>query len=146
MFPAKGEKLQSVYSFPNEFNRYQTFNDLFAHELEMLVSAETQMIAFFPDLRKAQTLTSSRLPFLLRCRAVRINGRCWCRCSKGSVSLLPVPVSRGIQALLEECSELLKTFPPENLRDAVMIAHMQRAEHYKMAAYASVHEYAKQRP
>jgi len=38
---------------------------------------------------------------------------------------------------------LESSFPTGNLRDAVMIAHMQRAEHYKMAAYTSVHDYAK---
>ena len=43
----------------------------------------------------------------------------------------------------EECSKLLKSFPAGKLRDTVMIAHMQRAEHYKMAAYSSIHDYAK---
>ena len=54
-----------------------------------------------------------------------------------------VPLGRGMRALIDECLVLLKEFPTGNLRDAVMIAHMQRAEHYKMAAYASVRDYAR---
>lgn len=54
-----------------------------------------------------------------------------------------IPLGIGMKALIEECSVLLKEFPTGNLRGAVMIAHMQRAEHYKMAAYTTVRDYAK---
>ena len=121
----------------------RTFNDLYAHELEMLVSAESQMIALLPKLA-AGTDTGELQKALL----AQVDG-----CSVQLALLqgllrdldrpLAVPVSRGIQSLLQECLDLLKSFPTGNLRDAVMIAHMQRAEHYKMAAYTSVQEYAK---
>ena len=120
----------------------QTFNDLYAHELEMLLSAETQMMELLPTLAEG-TGTAELKKALL----AQVDG-----CAKQAVLLgdllrqggkpLKVPVSRGIQALLQECSILLRSFPDGNLRDAVMIAHMQRAEHFKIAAYSTVAEYA----
>lgn len=109
----------------------------------MLVSAEQQMIDLLPQLA-AGTDTAELQKALLD----QVDG-----CKRQLAMLqtileelgrpLAVPVSRGIRSLLEECSALLKGFPTGNLRDAVMIAHMQRAEHYKMAAYATLAEYAK---
>lgn len=120
----------------------RTFNDLYLHELETLLSAETQMIDMLPGLARSTETGELKAAF-----TAQVQG-----CTEQQIMLQALiasldqptatPVSRGIEALLQECSELLKSFAAGNLRDAVMIAHMQRAEHYKMASYASVREYA----
>lgn len=109
----------------------------------MLASAEGQMIALLPDLAAGtdtEELTHALLAQVESCKA-QLSLLEEILASKSAES--NVSVSRGIESLLGECTDLLQSFPVGNLRDAVMIAHMQRAEHYKMAAYASVHEYAK---
>lgn len=121
----------------------ETFNDLYRHELEVLLSAERQMMDLLPALADG-----TDTPELQRTLRAQVDG---CRAQADMLqrlleqqgAALKVLVSRGIQALLQECSELLKTYPTGNLRDAVMIAHMQRAEHFRMAAYSTVAEYAK---
>ncbi|MGI4826725.1 MAG: DUF892 family protein [Janthinobacterium lividum] len=118
----------------------QSFNELYLHELELLASAEQQMMDLLPKL-SARTDT----PELQRAFEQQPNG-----CTEQRLTVLElvratgskaqIPLGTGMKALIEECSVLLKEFPTGNLRDAVMIAHMQRAEHYKMAAYTTVRD------
>lgn len=121
----------------------RTFNDLYAHELQALLSAEMQMAALLPELAGGIETAELRTALLAQVTTCEEQAKL----IRGLLAELgdaeTHPVCRGMKALLEECSELLTSFKTGNLRDAVMIAHMQRAEHYKMAAYASVHEYAK---
>ena len=121
----------------------RTFNDLYRHELEMLVSAESQMIAILPKLAKATETEELRSALMAEVQGCKDQLKMLQALLKGLGQAPAKPISGGIQSLLQECSELLNSFPDGNLRDAVMIAHMQRAEHYKMAAYTSVHDYAK---
>ncbi|MGI4855020.1 MAG: DUF892 family protein [Janthinobacterium lividum] len=120
----------------------RTFNDLYAHELEMLVSAESQMIDLLPKLAAGTDTVELQRALLAQVESCANQLAMLHALLQDAGKPLAVPLSKGIHSLLQECSELLKTFPTGNLRDAVMIAHMQRAEHYKMAAYASVQEYA----
>ena len=121
----------------------ETFNDLYRHELEVLLSAERQMLALLPTL--AAAIETGELQRALRAQVegCRRQVELLQQLLQQHGAPLKVPVSRGVQALLQECSELLNTYPAGNLRDAVMIAHMQRAEHFKIAAYGTLAEYAK---
>jgi len=118
----------------------RTFNDLYVHELEMLISAATQMIELLPVLAKGTDTHELHSALLLQVQGGTNQWEMLRQLLKDLGQPLSVPISRGIQSLLGECTELLKSFPTGNLRDAVMIAHMQRAEHYKMAAYTSAHD------
>ena len=109
----------------------------------MLVSAETQMIKLLPQLAEGTDTEELKTALFSQVQGCQDQLRLLEQILDALGQPLAVPVSRGIQSLLQECAELLKNFPEGNLRDAVMIAHMQRAEHYKMAAYTSLQEYAK---
>lgn len=119
-----------------------TFNNLYLYELESLAAAEKQTLEVLPRLgaaTEAQELTR-------RLKGKRSKGKKRLTTlqrlidqAQGDVKL---PVGLGIQALITECLELLKEFRTGNLRDAVMIAHLQGAEHYKIAAYTSLIDYA----
>ncbi len=121
----------------------ETFNALYRHELEVLLSAEQQMVDLLPTLAKGTDTAELQQVLQAQVDGCRAQADLLRRLLTQHGSPSKVPVSRGIQSLLQECSEPLETYPTGNLRDAVMIAHMQRAEHFKMAAYATVAEYAK---
>lgn len=121
----------------------ETFNELYRHELEVLLSAERQMIRLLPALAEGTDTAELQRALRAQVHGCQTQADLLQRLLEQQGAALKVPVSRGIAALLGECSELLKTYPAGNLRDAVMIAHMQRAEHFKMAAYSTVAEYAK---
>jgi len=50
----------------------------------------------------------------------------------------------GIEALIEEGSELIKDQPDADLLDAGVISKVQHVEHYEMAGYGTVRTYARQ--
>ena len=133
---------KSVLKVGATWNVTNTFNDLYLHELELLASAEAQMVELLPQLAKGtdtDELTQALKAQCVSC-AEQLDTVKGLLIDLGAKSR--VPLGSGMRALLAECQVLLKEFPAGNLRDAVMIAHMQRAEHYKMAAYASVRDYA----
>ncbi len=121
----------------------ETFNDLYRHELEVLLSAERQMLLLLPALAEATATAELQRALRLQVEGCQAQAELLQRLLQQHGTPLKVPISRGIQALLQECSELLETYPTGNLRDAVMIAHMQRAEHFKIAAYGTLAEYAR---
>jgi ferritin-like metal-binding protein YciE len=49
----------------------------------------------------------------------------------------------GMKGVLEEGAEMLKETEEGSIRDAALISAAQRVEHYEMAGYGSVREYAK---
>lgn len=120
----------------------RTFNELYLHELELLASSEAQMADLLPRLIEGTDTAE-----LQRALQAQQSG---CQAQRDMLQAMlrqhgwkgRVPVGTGMKALLAECVVLVSEFPAGNLRDAVMIAHMQRAEHYKLAAYTSVRDYA----
>lgn len=121
----------------------ETFNELYRHELEVLLSAERQMLALLPTLAAGTETAELQRALQAQIKSCGTQAALLLHLLQGVGTPLRVPVSRGIQALLQECSDLLQTYPTGNLRDAVMIAHMQRAEHFKIAAYGTLADYAK---
>jgi ferritin-like metal-binding protein YciE len=51
-------------------------------------------------------------------------------------------VCHGMEGLLEEGSEVMEEAEKGGVRDAALISAAQRVEHYEMAGYGSVREYA----
>ena len=49
----------------------------------------------------------------------------------------------GMQGLVEEGNEMIQELDKGDVRDAAMISAAQRVEHYEIAAYGTVREYAK---
>ena len=49
----------------------------------------------------------------------------------------------GMQGVLEEGAEVLEETDKGEVRDAALISAAQRVEHYEIAAYGCVHQYAK---
>ena len=49
----------------------------------------------------------------------------------------------GMQGLVEEGNEMIQELDKGDVRDAALISAAQRVEHYEIAAYGTVREYAK---
>jgi ferritin-like metal-binding protein YciE len=49
----------------------------------------------------------------------------------------------GMQGLVEEGNEMIEELEKGDVRDAALISAAQRVEHYEIAAYGTVREYAK---
>lgn len=121
-----------------------TMEDLFVGELKDLYSAEKQITKSLPKLAKAATDPELKNAFESHLqetfgqierldRVFEILGRS----PRGKVC-------NGMKGVLEEGAEMLEeTAEGTTVRDAALISAAQRVEHYEMAGYGCVREYAK---
>jgi ferritin-like metal-binding protein YciE len=121
-----------------------TIEELFVDELKDLYSAEKQITKSLPKLAKAATAPELKDAFARHLqetlgqierldRVFEILGKS----PRGKTC-------NGMKGVLEEGAEVLEeTEKGSPVRDAALISAAQRVEHYEMAGYGCVREYAK---
>jgi ferritin-like metal-binding protein YciE len=121
----------------------KTMGELLLDELKDLYSAEKQITKSLPKLAKAATSPELKQAFQSHLqetqgqierldRVFEILGKS----SKGKMC-------HGMEGVLEEGSEVLEETEKGAVRDAALISAAQRVEHYEMAGYGCVREYAR---
>jgi len=116
--------------------------ELFINELKDIYSAEKQITKALPKMAKATTSPELKAAFESHLEE-----------TMGQIQRLEQifetlgktgrgKVCHGMQGVLEEGSEVLKDTKKGGIRDAALISAAQRVEHYEMAAYGCVREYA----
>jgi ferritin-like metal-binding protein YciE len=116
--------------------------ELLISELKDIYSAEKQITKALPKMAKATTSPELRSAF--ESHLEETNGHVE-RLEQIFESLGKSgrgKVCHGMQGVLEEGSEVLEDTDKGEVRDAALISAAQRVEHYEMAAYGSVREYA----
>jgi ferritin-like metal-binding protein YciE len=121
----------------------ETIEELFIDELKDLYSAEKQITRSLPKMAKAATSPELKQAFESHLqetlgqierldRAFEILGKS----PRGKMC-------HGMKGVLEEGAEVLEeTEKGSAVRDAALISAAQRVEHYEMAGYGCVREYA----
>jgi ferritin-like metal-binding protein YciE len=121
----------------------KTMDELLLDELKDLYSAERQITKSLPKLAKAATSPDLKQAFQSHLeetqgqierldRVFEILGKN----PKGKMC-------HGMEGVLEEGSEVLEETEKGAVRDAALISAAQRVEHYEMAGYGCVREYAR---
>ena len=121
----------------------KTIDDLFLDELKDLYSAEKQITKALPKLARAASSDELRAAF--QTHLEETEGQIE-RLDQIFEKLEQSPRGKkchGMEGLLEEGSEILEEAEKGPVRDAALISAAQRVEHYEMAGYGSVREYAK---
>jgi ferritin-like metal-binding protein YciE len=122
----------------------ESLRELFVHELSDIYSAEKQMTQALPKMAKAASFPELQKAFEKHLKE-----------TEGQIKRLdqvfkligekPKRIKcKGMEGLVEEGKELLeekKTSEPATI-DAGLIAAAQRVEHYEIAAYGTVRNYA----
>jgi ferritin-like metal-binding protein YciE len=121
----------------------ETIEELFIDELKDLYSAEKQITKSLPKLAKAATSPELRDAFEAHLKETfgQIE-----RLEKAFEILGKSPRGKtcnGMKGVLEEGAEVLEETDKGSVRDAALISAAQRVEHYEMAGYGCVREYAK---
>jgi ferritin-like metal-binding protein YciE len=117
--------------------------ELFVDELKDLYSAEKQITRVLPKLAKAATSEDLKQAFLSHLEET--NGQV-ARLDKIFETLGKTPRGKtcvGMKGVLEEGAEVLEDTDKGSVRDAALISAAQRVEHYEMAGYGSVRDFAK---
>ena len=120
----------------------ESMEKLLVHELKDLYSAEKQILKALPKMAKAASNPDLKLAFNTHLTQTEEHVR---RIEKVFESLEGKPTGKhckGMEGLIEEGKEILEEDMPDTVRDAALIGAAQRVEHYEMAAYGTVREFA----
>jgi ferritin-like metal-binding protein YciE len=120
-----------------------TIEELLLDELKDIYSAEKQITRALPKMARATSSPELKQAFESHLEETR-----------GQIERLEqifeilgkaarAKTCHGMQGVLEEGSEVLEETEKGGVRDAALISAAQRVEHYEMAAYGCVRNYAK---
>jgi ferritin-like metal-binding protein YciE len=120
----------------------KTIDELLLDELKDLYSAEKQITKALPKMAKAAVSQDLKSAFESHLEETQGHVE---RLDKIFETLGKSPRGKtchGMQGLLEEGSEMMGELEKGSVRDAGLISAAQRVEHYEMAGYGSVREFA----
>jgi ferritin-like metal-binding protein YciE len=120
----------------------ETMQELLIDELKDLYSAEKQIVRALPKLAKAASSPDLRDALLnhleeTKEQVVRLE-----KISEIVGKKLTGKTCVGMKGVLDEGSEVLEDADKGMVRDAALIAASQRVEHYEIAGYGSVRDFA----
>lgn len=121
----------------------ETLQDLLVHELKDLYSAERQLVQALPKMAKAASSDELRTAFENHLAQTEEQVT---RLEQIMESFGESPRGQkcdGMEGLIEEGKNLMKEEADEDVMDAGIIAAAQKVEHYEIASYGTVVEYAR---
>jgi ferritin-like metal-binding protein YciE len=119
-----------------------TLNDLFVKELRDVYNAERQLIRTLPTMAKKATSPDLSQAIEMHLeeteqQAARL---------EQVFEMLEVssrgPVCKGMKGIIDEGKETLEEAEEPDVADAGIIASAQKVEHYEIATYGTLYEYA----
>ncbi len=116
---------------------------LYVDELKDLYSAETQILKGLPRMIKAASSRELKRAFTDHERVTKRQVK---RLERIFKELGASPRGKkcvGMEGLIEEAKELISEKPEPDVLDAGLISKAQHVEHYEMAGYGTVRNYAK---
>lgn len=121
----------------------ETMQELLVDELKDLYSAEKQIVRALPKVAKAASTPELREALLSHLEETKGHVARLEQMSEILGKKLTGKTCAGMKGVLDEGSEVLEETDKGTVRDAALIAACQRVEHYEMAGYGSVREFAK---
>ncbi|MFL5805789.1 MAG: ferritin-like domain-containing protein [Roseiflexaceae bacterium] len=124
--------------------RLETLRDLYVEQLQDLHSAETQLVNALPKMAKAASDTQLQRAFREHLMQTETHVK---RLDQICQELGVSPKGqkcKGMEGLIKEGEEMIKTKGEPAAIDAGLIAAAQRVEHYEIAGYGCVRTYARQ--
>ena len=119
-----------------------TLERLFLEELKDLYSAEHQITKALPKLIKAAESEELKAAFESHLEETNTQIERLDKIGQILGKNLKGKTCEGMKGVLSEGSEIVEEVSTGIVRDAGIISAAQRVEHYEMAGYGAVHEYA----
>jgi ferritin-like metal-binding protein YciE len=124
--------------------KMKTLEDLLAHELKDLYSAEKQLTKALPKMAKAASSEDLQKAFHTHLDETERH----ITRLEDVLEKLQIPLRahkcKAMEGLIEEGKEILEEEMDEQVRDAALIAAAQRVEHYEIAGYGCARTFAQQ--
>lgn len=122
----------------------ESLQDLYVEELRDIYSAEQQIIRALPKMAEGANNPELRAAFE---EHLQVTQEQVSRLEKIFSELDVKPGGKkckGMEGLIEEGKEMLEEDADPDVLDAALISAAQRVEHYEIAAYGTVRNYARQ--
>jgi len=118
--------------------------DVLAHEIQDLHSAEKQLVAALPKMAKAATSSKLQKAFEKHLDVTKEQLKRIEEVGKKIGIELDGHVCEGMKGLIKEASGLIEENEMNEALDVALISAAQRVEHYEIGAYGSAVEFAKE--
>jgi ferritin-like metal-binding protein YciE len=120
----------------------ESIRELYINELKDLYNAETQLVKALPKMAKASSSDELREAFEehLRQTSEQVS-----RLEQIFEMIEEKPTGKkcaGMEGLVKEATETMREKYEDSVMDAALIGAAQRVEHYEIAAYGTVREFA----
>ena len=122
--------------------KIRSLEELFEHELEDLLSAEQQLVEALPKMAEAAGDAALKTAFKDHLKETRTHVS---RIEKAFKKLGKEPKAhtcKGMQGLIKEGEDVIKSAADQTVMDAGLIGAAQRVEHYEIAAYGTARAHA----
>ena len=119
-----------------------SMQDLFLNELKDTYNAEKQLVTALPRMAKAAEAPALRQAFTKHLKETENQVQRIERIFKLIGETPRGKKCKGMEGILEEGKEILQEEGPPEVIDAALIAAAQRVEHYEIAAYGCLRNYA----
>src|SRR5262245_42128958 len=119
-----------------------SLQELYVEQLEDVYNAEQQILQALPQIMQAATSPNLKNTLATHFRQTQTHVL---RLQQlfGALRLKPGSrVCKAMQGLIEECNDMIKEAGIAEVKDAGLIACVQRIEHYEMAAYGTLRTFA----
>ena len=123
-------------------DKVSTLEELFIEQLQDLHSAETQLIEALPKMADAASAPKLKAGFTHHLEQTKVHAT---RLEEILDSYEADPkgkTCKAMEGLVKEGSEAINEFATPEFKDASLIAAAQRVEHYEIAGYGTVRNYA----
>ncbi len=119
-----------------------TLHDVYVEQLKDLHSAETQLIKALPKMAKAASSPELAQGFEEHLEQTKGHAARLEEIFKGLDEKPTGKTCKAMKGLVEEGAEAIKENASPAAKDALLIAAAQRVEHYEIAGYGTVKNYA----
>jgi ferritin-like metal-binding protein YciE len=116
--------------------------DLLIDQLRDLHSAETQLLKALPKMRDRASHLSLKQAFDTHLEETKLQVRKLDELFKAIGESAGGHTCKAMKGIIAEAEELMDYDAPDEVMDAGLIAAAQRVEHYEIAGYGTVREYA----
>lgn len=129
---------------------FKNLRAIYVHQLRVLLSAEEQLVRALPDMELRATDEQLRQAFQSHLRETEVHVQRLEQILAEQKNLDPAVTATGpekckaISALVAETDDLIIDARDAWVRDAGLIAAAQRVEHYEIASYGTVRQWARE--
>lgn len=121
----------------------ETLRELYINQIRMLLSTEQQITEALPKMIEKSTDTQLRQAFQSHLQETRVHVTRLQQILREENQDVEAMKCKVLAALVAEAEDMIKDASDTSVRDAALIAAAQRVEHYEIASYGAVRQWAR---